>query len=114
MYCPYCKHFNEKESEVTSEHIIFNCSNCGNIYRFNHSLATSDDICSVGVPFHNFLEVILPNFKIGDSVMCVDTKHPLFLKDGFVKELDHLHARILFKGNKLIWMNQNVIAKIPS
>jgi hypothetical protein len=109
MYCPYCRYDN-KESEITSEYLIFNCSNCGNIYRYKN--VNDIEIFSVGVPFHNFNDVILPNFKIGDCVMCVDTKHPLFLKDGFVKELDHLHARILFKGNKLIWMNQNIIAKM--
>lgn len=110
MHCPYCRHDNETGA-ITSTFLMFICSNCGNIYQYKNS--SDVEYCSVGTPFHNFLEVTLPNFKIGDSVMCIDSRHGLFLQDGFVRELDHLHARILFKWNKLIWMGQDIIAKMP-
>lgn len=109
MICPHCNHDNE--SLITIQNLlIFNCKNCDSVY---YLPIRDNEIISVGIPWYNTHSVVLPDFKLGDSIMCVDNKHPLFLQDGFVKELDHLHARILFKGNKLIWMNQNIIARLP-
>jgi hypothetical protein len=117
MICPYCD--NDNDSRITvAGFLIYNCSKCDGVYhapvnkKYKSTIGTIESM-TVGTPWYNKHKVILPELVLGDSVMCVDNKHPLFLNDGFVRELDHLHARILFKGNKLIWMNNNIIAKMP-
>ncbi|CAK0748073.1 hypothetical protein CCP1ISM_20003 [Azospirillaceae bacterium] len=108
MICPYCETYNDDFSEV-DDLLIYRCRKCDGIYCY------SDDIIGKSsMPLYDCKNVSLPNLNIGDSVMCVDTKHPLFLQSGFVRELDHLHARILFKNRGLIWMNQEIIAKLPT
>ncbi len=97
MICPYCNTNNEKSITISNLG-VFNCSNCGGVYYDKR---------------HKFIgKLTIPNLEIGDYVMCIDNRHPLFLQYGFVKELDHLHARILFK-KVLIWMNSELIAKLP-
>jgi hypothetical protein len=108
VICPYCKTDNDKIKTVINGLKVYCCTNCNNIFS---SELNDHEISTKGMPLYNVNNIITPNFKIGDCIMCVDNKHPLFLQDGFVKELDHLHARILFKKD-LVWMNQNVIAKL--
>lgn len=115
MICPYCQTFNDESSE-TDDLLIYHCSKCNSIYcdRKEKSAIFYETDDKSGMPLYDCNNVSLPkNLKIGDVVMCVDTKHPLFLQNGFVRELDHLHARILFKNKGLIWMNQEIIAKLP-
>lgn len=107
MICPYCDNVNDSKITVAG-FFIYNCSKCDGVY---HGTIES---MTVGTPWYNKQKIVLPQLKIGDSIMCVDNRHPLFLSDGFVRKLGHLHARILFKGNKLIWMNHDIIAKMPS
>lgn len=116
MICPYCNSDNDSRITVFG-FLIYNCSNCDSVYYTtikNCESTIATESVTVGTPWYNKQKIILPELNINDSIMCVDNRHPLFLSDGFVRELGHLHARILFKGNKLIWMNHNIIAKMPN
>jgi len=108
MKCPYCEGIIGPKSFKNS--YILCCEHCQYIYSLSgpgHLIAKTwedDRPVSTGIDS--------PDFEIDDLLICVDSKHKMFLDYGTVLSNDLLHVRIDFKGTKT-WMDKNAMQEIP-
>lgn len=89
---------------------VYHCKSCNNLFLQGSSQETVK-ICNTS---DDRGQIEIPNFKLGDKVMLVDSAHKFFLQTGVVVGLDHKFIRVRFddKNNTVIWMSALVIARM--
>lgn len=118
MKCVKCN--GELKTEWFKTSYLIHCHHCDSIFNINNRntvLKVSEPLSS----FHNsnmdnVSTTVIPEFKVGEIVTCVDSRNKYFLEYGEVIKLDHMHIRIKFNtkiGKSILWMPECIVSKVP-